>query len=210
VPHAGDAAWTDYTLNVEALKTGGSEGFMVYARSAMKAPSCAGTSSGWANSRTAIQQVYCNLGTEIGRPHRATSRRAGGTKITMEVKGRHVRCLLDGKVRQRVRFWRRQRAVGLCVAGRDEKAGEVIIKLVNAMEKAVTARINLRGPARRPAGGPGARAHERQPDDENSLDEPLKVSPRPVPFACKGGRIAHELPPCSVTILRLKCSTAEQ
>jgi len=103
----------------------------VYARVRDEALSCAGHRR-LANSRTAIQQVYCNSGTEIGPAAPGHIETGRWYKITMEVKGSHVRCLLDGKVVNEGDL-RRQASRRHAWQGRDEKAGEVIIKLVNAM-----------------------------------------------------------------------------
>jgi alpha-L-arabinofuranosidase len=91
-------------------------------------------------------------------------------------------------------------------AALDERAGEVILKVVNTAAAAREISVNLAG-----AGKVGQRAKAfvlSSPDlkAENSLSEPAKLAPAERQFAVASGRIAYTFAPQSLTVLRVPCS----
>jgi alpha-N-arabinofuranosidase len=90
------------------------------------------------------------------------------------------------------------------VAGRDERAGELIVTVVNPFADARTADIDLRGTTRV---APDARATvftSASADDENSFEAPRKVAPRDEAIKIPGVTFPRAFPANSLTILRLK------
>src|SRR5215204_119380 len=87
-------------------------------------------------------------------------------------------------------------------ASLDESAGEVIVKLVNTGSSPREARINLAG-ARSVMGGRALTLGSSDLKDENSLDEPTKISPVEKPLAVTSGEFAYALAPNSLTVLRV-------
>src|SRR5690349_11335625 len=53
----GDATWTDYTIEVEAQKTGGDEGFLVAVRAKDAEHLVWFNVGGWANTRSAFERL---------------------------------------------------------------------------------------------------------------------------------------------------------
>jgi alpha-N-arabinofuranosidase len=95
------------------------------------------------------------------------------------------------------------------VAGRDEKAGEIVLDVVNPGGEAVAADIEFRG-----TGGFAPQAKRilltsAGLDDENSLQAPSKVAPREEQVKVPGTSFQHAFPAPSLTILRLR-ETAKQ
>jgi alpha-N-arabinofuranosidase len=85
----------------------------------------------------------------------------------------------------------------------DKKAGEVIIKAVNVTDKELAANIELQGADK---AGPQAKAivlAGKNPDDENSLQEPKKIYPAEKTVSVKSPNFSYEFPPYSLTILRI-------
>jgi len=90
------------------------------------------------------------------------------------------------------------------VAGRDERAGELIVTVVNPFADAREADVALRGVVRL---APDARATvltSASADDENSFESPRKVAPREEPFKVAGPTFTHVFAANSLTIIRLK------
>jgi alpha-N-arabinofuranosidase len=87
-------------------------------------------------------------------------------------------------------------------ASLDERTGEVILKVVNAASSPKEVRINLAGAKNV---GKTGRAFVLAGDlkAENSLDEPMKVSPVERQFAVPSGEFAYTLAPSSLTVLRV-------
>jgi alpha-L-arabinofuranosidase len=87
----------------------------------------------------------------------------------------------------------------------DQTNGDVILKVVNGAYEAQPVDIHVAG-APIPD-GPAASAvilTSANAMDENSLDEPEEVSPKPVPLTVKGGHIQQVLPANSFLVVRLK------
>ncbi len=89
-------------------------------------------------------------------------------------------------------------------AGRDEKAKEVILKVVNGAEKPVAADVQLKGAARVASRGTMILLAAEKLTDENSIAEPRKIAP--VTSSLKGvsPEFTHTFPAHSFTVLRLK------
>jgi alpha-N-arabinofuranosidase len=91
-------------------------------------------------------------------------------------------------------------------ASLDDRAGEVILKMVNAAATPRDVRINLTGA--RKVGKSGKAFVLTGPDlkAENSLDEPTKVAPVERKLAVSSGEFSYTLAPHSLTVLRVGVS----
>jgi len=90
-------------------------------------------------------------------------------------------------------------------ASLDQKAGQIIIKLVNAIPQAVVTSIKVRGSGKvRPDATVITIAAD--PNDENSFEEPLKVSPVTSTISSAGTDFEYRLGPYSLNVLRLSLS----
>lgn len=87
-------------------------------------------------------------------------------------------------------------------ATRDEQAGELILKVVNATAALVEAGIQLDGVTKL-----GSKANQTVVTgalaDENSLTTPTKVAPVTTTFKVSAPRFSHSFPPYSLTVLRV-------
>ena len=88
-------------------------------------------------------------------------------------------------------------------ASREDKSGDVILKVVNVAAEPQPLQIAL----------PGARnidktAHGEvlsgQPQDVNSLESPEHVAPKALTITNAGSTFVHEFPAYSVSVIRLK------
>jgi alpha-N-arabinofuranosidase len=85
----------------------------------------------------------------------------------------------------------------------DKKAGEVIIKAVNASAEALETNIELQGLSKV---GPQARAiilTAKSLTDENSLQEPKKIYPAEKSISINSPNFSYEFQPYSLTVLRI-------
>jgi alpha-N-arabinofuranosidase len=87
-------------------------------------------------------------------------------------------------------------------ASLDERAGEVILKLVNTAPSEREVSVNLAG-ARGVRGGKALVLSGADLKAENSLDEPTRVSPVERPLAVTSGDFTYSLAPNSMTVLRV-------
>ena len=88
------------------------------------------------------------------------------------------------------------------VAGRDAASHELVVKVVNATAEPRNAVLSLEGGVVGAAGQAIVLAAD--PDDENTLDAPGKVSARESAIAGVSSRFDYEFAPWSVTVLRLR------
>lgn len=85
----------------------------------------------------------------------------------------------------------------------DEKAGEVILKLVNATSDISRSTVDLAG-ARRISAGTLTLFKGDSLDADNTFTEPERVAPQTTPFSPASGKFEILLPANSFTLLRLK------
>jgi alpha-L-arabinofuranosidase len=89
-------------------------------------------------------------------------------------------------------------------ASRDEKAGEIILKVVNNAATPAAADVQLEGARHVASQGTMILLAGAKFADENSIAEPRKVAPVTSSLKSVGGQFKHTFPPCSLTVLRLK------
>ena len=89
-------------------------------------------------------------------------------------------------------------------AGRDQRAGETVLFVVNPYAEARVAVIELRGTARVAAEARVLVLTSANPDDGNSFEAPARVAPRAELLPIPGPVFPHTFPACSLTVIRLK------
>jgi len=85
----------------------------------------------------------------------------------------------------------------------DEKAGEVVVKLVNYSATARPVTVNLAGAKGLGKTGRAQVLASADLQTQNSLKEPKKLSPQESTFAVKGSAVSYTLAPYSFTVLRV-------
>jgi alpha-L-arabinofuranosidase len=88
-------------------------------------------------------------------------------------------------------------------AARDEKAGEIIIKAVNASADPLVTQLSLKG-VRSVDAAKAIVLTSEQGTDENTINNPTKVSPKTHELKLDGPQFQHEFPGNSVTVFRIK------
>ena len=200
----GDPTWNDYTLSLKARKLSGAEGLGVIVRS-----SDGGSYLQW------------NLGSDKNSSHRLDAHLASHSTdnttvdtvkgslesnrwydLRVELQGSHVRCYLDGKLVHDIDIPPGDLPRVFAVAGRADSNGQLILKLVNPTNDATSVAVDLGGLAD-VAPTANVTVLSGQPDDVNSLGQPAKIAPREATASIAGPKFEHELPPNSLTILRI-------
>ena len=88
-------------------------------------------------------------------------------------------------------------------ASLDERAGEVILKVVNTAPSSKEVRINLAGAKKVGKVGKAFVLESSDLKAENSLDNPTKVAPVERQLAVPSGEFAYTLAPNSLTVMRV-------
>jgi alpha-L-arabinofuranosidase len=196
--YLGDVPADNVTITLKARKIAGAEGFLVLAGTA-DGRRVQWNVAGWNNTQSAIQAGDAIIG-EARRPHRVETGRWYDLKL--EVRDRTVRGYLDGELINEAAFPRVDTV--LAIAGRDDRTGEVVIKAINTAPHAAAMTIDLQNARGLSPQGRSIVMSSPSPEDENSFDEPTKIAPVERPLTVPGPRFVHELPPYSLSILRIR------
>lgn len=195
---AGDKSWTDYTIELKARKLSGQEGFLVLFHINNDEDRFWWNVAGWNNTQHAIE---LNDTLDGKRGSVETDR---WYDLKVEVRGAAVKCWMDGRLIHDLKNTLALTRGLFASATREDASGEIIVKVVNAMHTPALTEMQL--------GGAKQLANEARlivlasdnPTDENSLDEPLKVSPKTSTIKLNGAKFTHTFPANSLTVLRIK------
>jgi alpha-L-arabinofuranosidase len=189
-------------VTVKARRVGGNEGFLMFfqAEGPERFMFCNYGAAG--NHFSAIQ----------GQPAEGISTRGGGDlqggiekdrwyEISLILTKNSAEMLLDGKPVSRMEA--DALSAFFATAGYDRKNKEVVLKATNYEKTPVQAEIQLDGAAKVGKGGRHLVIRSDKPEDENSLDNPLRIGPRELPLNGCGRSFSVELPPGSVNVLRI-------
>jgi alpha-L-arabinofuranosidase len=193
---AGDKKWSNYTYTLKARKISGDEGFLVPFLVEDEEAKAWWNIGGWGNTRHALE-----MGGIVGNDVPGQIETGRWYDIRIEAQGAGIRCYLDGKLLHDVTFPKLKPLYS--TASRTKDGREVILKVVNVSRESQSTAIQLQGASLR---GSSTLTVLTSPDgkDENTLDEPKKVSPVTRRFQPSGSILNHEFPPNSVTVFRLR------
>ncbi|MFF1543172.1 alpha-L-arabinofuranosidase C-terminal domain-containing protein [Streptomyces sp. NPDC058291] len=196
---AGDVAWHDYDLHVKATKKSGKEGFLVAFGVKDTGNYYWWNIGGWNNTQSAVEQAVD--GAKSTLISRAGSVETGRSyDVDVKVRGRQVSLYLDG------REWGsftddRPAEPFRQVVTRDEKTGDLIVKVVNAQSAAARTAIDLGGA--KPASRARVTTLAAAPDAVNS-EAATTVAPVTSTFAGVAGKFTYTFPANSITFLRIR------
>jgi alpha-L-arabinofuranosidase len=199
---AGDKSWRDYTLTLKARKLGGEDGLVVTVYD-----DGAGARAEWllgtrGNSRHVIETNYGLQSQLVAQaPGSLESGRWYDVKVVLQ--GRRMDCFLDGKLVQSAQVLPRQTLQVYASATRDEKTGEILLKVVNPGSEATEAAVRLDGVA-----GVASTAQATVLTGEanatvNSFDKPASVAPVTETVSGIGPTFQRRFPPRSLTVMRI-------
>jgi alpha-L-arabinofuranosidase len=184
--------YQDATVTLKARKVSGEEGFVV--------------SVGNADGR----RVHFNVGGWANRQHGLEAggpvKQARGSvetgrwyDVRIQTIGRRVICSLDDKVIFDETLPRVDTV--LATSGREERTGDVLVKVLNTGSNAANVSLNLRGLT--PKTGTISTLNSDDPLAENSYSAMTRIVPKSASLSLNGSLIRHTFPPYSVSILRL-------
>jgi len=112
-------------------------------------------------------------------------------------------CFLDGALVQSADVLPRQTLQVYASATRDEKTGEVILKVVNPGEEPAEVAIQLDGVTRPPSSAQATVLTGERNDAVNSFEQPARVAPVTETVSNIGPTFQHRFAPRSLTVLRI-------
>ena len=192
----GNKSWTDYSLTLKARKLGGTEGFLVLFHINDDRTKNWWNIGGWGNIANGIEQ-----GDNIVTRTPGSIETDRWYAIRVDLITNHIRCYLDGRLVHDLDY---QPLKSLFAsATHDSKTGDIILKVVNGNDSPMSTDIHLRGAKNFYGLAKAIVLTSKSPLDENSLEEPAKVSPKTDTFSFQGDDLHRTFPANSVTVLRL-------
>lgn len=184
------------TLTVKARKLSGPEGFLI-GLGDLEGQRVQLNFGGWGNS---IHAAQINSGSPVASA-RGRITAARWYAIRVQVEGMHIKAWLDDRQVIDTTLSRQDKAIAS--AGIDEKTGELVVKVVNAVEGDNTVQLNLNGAA--PTRNWMAVTVLTAPSnhDENSLEAPFRITPKTTRTPISKD-MTYTAPPHSFSILRIK------
>lgn len=198
----GDENWSDYTLSLKARKISGAEGFLILA-GVRGSDHLWWNLGGWQNSRSAFERSLGGSKYEVGQQTNDKIETGRWYDIRLELQGDTVKAYLDGRLVQEIKDMQRPITPIYSTASRDEKTGDVIVKVINVSSGPQLLHVAMDG-ATRVEKTVTAQVLTGQPNDENTLDAPQLVAPRTVTLTGAAPVFAHTFPANSLTVLRVK------
>lgn len=199
LPRLNDVS--DYTIRLKARKISGAEGFLILFRAHGDNEYYWWNIGGWRNTEHGIEKIYGGS-YQIGNHVRGQIETGRWYDVRIELTGNRIRCYLDDKLIHDVT---EQGVPNLAaIAGRRNKTGEIIIKIVNGAETPRSITLKMEGVGALQPTGEAITLTSGTMDDENELTAPDKVMPRTQRIQGVTPTFTHTYPARSLTILRLK------
>jgi alpha-L-arabinofuranosidase len=187
------------TYTVRARKTGGAEGFLLRFGATNGRGGYWWNVGGWNNTRHALEKIDSDT-----RQHARLAEAPGSVRngawhdLKVELSPGRIRCYLDGQL---VHDYTMRSGLSASTTW-DRDAREIVVKLVNPTESAITANLDLQGLRRVAssatlitlAGARTATNTVENPDAVKPVESSIAVSPR----------FTREIPPMSLQFIRLR------
>ena len=201
----GDTGWTNYTLTLEATKTGGQEGFLIPFSVQDADNNYFWNIGGWNNTVSTLQIV--SDGSKSDQVGSTTQNCAVKTNQTYQLKivvtDDNVKCYIDDRLYVDYDLGESAKAEAYQVVSTDE-SGDIIIKLVNVTGYDRTFAIDLQNADI--AGDIAAvdSVAGASPDDDNILGQDPVVTLESFEISDVTSQFNYTVPKYSVTVLRVK------
>jgi alpha-L-arabinofuranosidase len=200
---AGNPTWHDYVYTLRARKIGGNEGFLVMFLVQNNSNWVRWNLGGSGNTQHVVEQSIGGTKVNLCDPVPGEIKTDQWYNVRVEVKGRHADCFLNGMLVHRVDVKTEEPPTFFALAGRTEKADQVVLKVVNSAANPVDTTLKIAGAGKISSKASVITLSSDNQTDENTLDEPKKVVPVASSFEGVGEEFKYTFKPHSLTILRI-------
>ncbi|WP_243735270.1 LamG-like jellyroll fold domain-containing protein [Paenibacillus turpanensis] len=199
--------WTNYTLELDATKTGGNEGFLIGFGAQDPNNYYWFNLGGWNNTQTVIEKAVGGAKTTVSNVLSHSIETGKTYKVKIVVEGARIRAYLDGELL----FDLNEGAyAGPLYSSTtiEEETGEIIVKVVNVSGNAQLSEVRVNGAEQIASEATVIELTGAALTDENSFEQPDHVSTVEKTASGFGPTFTYEFPAYSVTILRLRTTEA--
>ncbi len=199
-------SWSSYKLQLKAKKIRGAEGFliMVHVKDGMEYVWA--NLGGWGNSRHAFERATGGAKSQSSGQN-GRIERGRWYDITVDVDGNDVACFVDGRRVLKTDLGKLDGEVTNNIyanACTGETPDALLVRVVNIAEEPKTVTLSLREAGTLKSAGEAVTLHAASRDAKQSLEAPLRYSPRKTRINGVAARFTYTFKPCSFTILKLK------
>lgn len=202
---AYDRDWSNYTLELDATKTAGSEGFLVGFGATGANNFYWWNIGGWNNTRSVLQRATGGSASELKALENKSLVTGQTYRVKVVVEGTHIELYLDGELQMEYDQPAPPAKV-FQVVTRDERTGDLVAKVVNTSTSPVRTQVEVADAGVEDtatvttlAGAPGA---------TNTKAAPNTVKPRTREVSGIGESFTYEFPASSVTFIRMGTADA--
>jgi alpha-L-arabinofuranosidase len=189
--------FTNYTYTLKARKLSGDEGFVIPFNVTDTGAKSWWNIGGWRNDHHALE-----IGGIIGNETKGRIETNRWYDLRIEVTGMSVKCYLDGELTSEGKV---PDLTSLhASATRDDASGDIILKVVNVAPGPLETEVRFDGVSKLAGPASAIVLTSEKGEDENSLDQPAKVSPKTTILPVNGTILRHSFPGNSFTVLRVK------
>jgi alpha-L-arabinofuranosidase len=204
---AGQRDWRSYTVSLKARKLDGAGSVVMTVYDDGAGAWAQWILGGWDNSQHGILTHYAEQDQLLERvPGSLENNRWYDVKIVLN--GAKMDCYLDGQLVQSARILEHRIPAVFATAARDQRSGEVILKLVNPGDQASPVTIQLDGAGRVASTGQQIVLSGSGPADENTIGQPPAIAPEQSELRGVKSSFRYTLKPYSFTVLRLGADAA--
>jgi len=203
----GSDRWLNYTMTLKATKTAGNEGMMIYF--GMVGGSYYDLNlGGWGNTMNALQKCV-NGNTTIMQSKPGKISTGKNYTIKINISGNTIKAYVNDEllfnVTDTTPIQPAKRDALYYVTSQETATGDIIIKVVNPNNKDQETTINIDG-SKHIEKGTAMVLTSNDIMDENSFDNPTKISPveKVLDITSTANAVTYNFPKNSITVLRLK------
>ncbi len=201
----GDPVWSDYTLSLKARKLNGLEGFLIMFRVADDKNFIWWNVGGWENRQHGLEMTLEGMRMGLGKAAPGGIANGRWYDVRVEVRGPKIRCFLDDELIHVVNYPLAESI--FASAGLNQAKDEMILKVVNTSDSEQETEIGLDGVERVVSQAKTVVLTSKRLEDENSFDDPQKVSPVESEVPIQTPSFRRTFPANSVTVMRFKVQT---
>lgn len=195
--------WANYTLELEATKKGGNEGFLIGFGVKDTNNYYWLNLGGWGNSRSVVEKAASGPRAIISEVSDQSIETNKTYKVKIVLEGSHIRIYLDDELMFDLNEGTMSGPL-YSSASVDEKTGDIIVKVVNTSANNQYSKVDVTGAAYIASEATVFELASASLTDENSFDNPNHIEPLQKQVSSVGNSFHYDLPAYSVTVLRLR------
>ena len=192
---------SNYTVSLRAKKTGGAEGFLIGFGATDAANDYWWNIGGWGNTQNGLEKHRDGTSSQLGKRVAGNIETGRWYDIKIVVNGQHIQCYLDGKLAHDVTDDNKSIDTFTMSSVKDDKTGDIILKVVNASATAVQSQINMVGGSVKPTATRTVLMGD--PKGNDTFDNPRAIVPATTTIPVSEA-FSVEAPPHSLTVIRMK------